>query len=96
MLAWQIKNNYWFTWRELGMTIIFGYFKLVVAFTILHRFFAHKAFSASRPMTFFLGLVALTVSDKDGADHTFSVCHGGNRLGVAVPPWYTTVLKRVD
>jgi fatty-acid desaturase len=67
VLAWQIKNNYWFSWRELGMTVIFGYFKLVVAFTILHRFFAHKAFSASRPVAFFLGLVALTVSNTHGA-----------------------------
>lgn len=64
VLPAQWYFNYWLTYGEFAWLILLGYGKLIVTFTILHRFFAHKTFSTSRPMAFLLGLIALTVSPQ--------------------------------
>lgn len=61
VLALQAFTGHWLAPREVLYTFGLGYLKLIVTFTILHRFFAHRSFAASRPVTFLLGLVALSV-----------------------------------
>lgn len=61
VLGWQIYSNSWLSLQGFLCMLLFGYFKLIVVFTLLHRFFSHKSFSASRPVAFFLGIVTLTV-----------------------------------
>jgi fatty-acid desaturase len=64
VLGWQIYSNTWLSWRGLLCLLVFTYIKLCATFTVLHRFFSHKAFTASRPVTFLLGVVATTVSNR--------------------------------
>jgi fatty-acid desaturase len=66
VLAWQIYSGTWLTWRQALVMVLWGYFKLVLTFGVLHRFFSHKTYSASRPVAFGLGLIAAWGGQRGG------------------------------
>lgn len=63
-LMW--KNSIFFNIKDIISLILFGYFKIIVTFGIYHRYFGHKAFSCSRLVSLFLGVIGATSAQRGG------------------------------
>jgi stearoyl-CoA desaturase (delta-9 desaturase) len=62
--AYQVHFGLFFTWKRTGVLILLAYWKIVLTFGVLHRFFSHKVFARSRPVAFVLGLLASTSGQR--------------------------------
>lgn len=60
----MFKNSIYFNVLDLVYLITFGYFKIIVCFGILHRFFGHRSFSCSRTTAVVLHLIAATSAQR--------------------------------
>ena len=63
LLIMYNQSVYFYPW-DFFKIILFGFFKILVTFTIYHRYFAHNTFSCSRPIAVLQCIIASTGAQR--------------------------------